>query len=273
VRARLVWLLAFALALESAWLLYPVLRRAVLHLETSPAVRGREVAGRMGCFACHGPDGVGGVPNPGSRWGEVPAFRGKVRMMFAQNEKEVEEYILNGAPRRRQAEDTYRVEIQQQALQMPAFRGWLSERELEDLLAYLRAVSGMLLPPSGPEARGAELAARYGCSHCHGEMGTGGQPNPGSLKGYIPAFGGRDFGELVKSEEELLGWIRDGEIPRLRENPVARRFLDRQKIRMPAYGRFLSAGEIADLAAYVRWLAETARLSNSDVSTIPGEAR
>ncbi len=252
---RLMALLVLALAVENAWLLYPVLRRAILRPEAAAAARGREVAQRLGCFACHGPEGIGGVPNPGSRWGEVPGFRGKVRMMFARDDEEVREYILDGASARRRGEETYRAETGQQALRMPAFRGELSERELEDLLAYLRALSGMLLPPGGAEARGAELAARYGCFHCHGEMGIGGQPNPGSLKGYIPGFVGRDFGELVRSEDELSAWIRDGGIARLRENPVARRFLDRQRIQMPAYGRFLSAPEIADLAAYVRWLA------------------
>jgi mono/diheme cytochrome c family protein len=142
-----------------------------------------------------------------------------------------------------------------QAIRMPAFRGWVSDAELDALVAYVRAASELLVPGDPIAARGAEIARTHDCFACHGEMGGGGLPNPGSFKGYIPGFIGADFNDLVRNDEELLGWIRDGTIPRLTEHPVAARFLERQRIQMPAYKSFLGEEEIRAVASYVRWLA------------------
>ena len=74
-RARIHSLIARALItlalLESAWLVYPIVRRHVLAIEDTPAARGRRVAAALGCFGCHGPEGNGGVRNPGSEEAEV----------------------------------------------------------------------------------------------------------------------------------------------------------------------------------------------------------
>ena len=37
----------------------------------TPVQRGRAIAERMGCFACHGPGGVQGIPNDGAKEGEA----------------------------------------------------------------------------------------------------------------------------------------------------------------------------------------------------------
>ena len=87
-------------------------------------------------------------------------------------------------------------------------------------------------------------------------MGIGGMPNPGSLKGYIPGFGGEDFDELVRNDDELRGWIAEGGIPRLRNDPLASYFIERQRIQMPAFKDRLKPDEIDALVAYVRWLAD-----------------
>jgi mono/diheme cytochrome c family protein len=96
---------------------------------------------------------------------------------------------------------------------------------------------------------------KNGCFACHGEMGSGGLPNPGSFKGYIPGFIGADFVDLVKNDDELSEWIRRGAIPRLEKHPIASRFFKRQRIRMPAYGEHLSDWEIGAVMKCVRWLA------------------
>src|SRR5262249_10723289 len=87
----------------------------------------------------------------------------------------------------------------------------------------------------------------------HGPLGAGGVANPGSLKGYIPAFWGADFDDLVRDDVELKAWIAKGEIPRLADHPVASRFLRRQAIKMPPYGRFVPEPDIDALVAWVRW--------------------
>jgi hypothetical protein len=85
-----------------------------------------------------------------------------------------------------------------------------------------------------------------------GRRGAG--RNPGSLKGYIPPWDGRDFAELVADEAELREWILGGRPRRLRANPLARFLLDRQMIRMPAFRGQIKEEELRALEAYIGWL-------------------
>ena len=257
-RARIHSLIARALItlalLESAWLAYPIVRRHVLAVEDTPAARGRRVAAALGCFGCHGPEGNGGVRNPGSEEGTVPAFTGQTQMMFVKGAGDLREYVLDGAPRRKREDPDYRARMEAAAHRMPAFRSYVDGGDLEDLVAYLRAASGQVVPDEPRAARGAELAADLGCFGCHGPLGAGGFPNPGSLKGYVPGFWGKDFDDLVRGDDELREWIAEGGSRRLREHPVGSFFIQRQAIKMAAYGRFLAEDDVGALAAYVRWV-------------------
>jgi mono/diheme cytochrome c family protein len=256
---------------ESAWLVYPYLRARVLSLEDTPAARGRRLAVQLGCFACHGPGGIGGTANPGSEEGEVPAFTEQTQMMYVKGAEELREYVLDGAPRRKREDADYRAKMEAAALHMPSYRGLVSDAELDDLVAYLRADSGQVRPDEKVARRGAELAVELDCFSCHGPLGAGGQPNPRSLKGYIPGFWDDDFDELVRDDEELRRWIADGEIPRIAEHPIGGWFFRRQAIKMPAYERFVPEADREALAAYVRWIrAGTWRpLSRSEPSSRP----
>src|SRR5215470_17667388 len=147
-RGGFVWALALVAALETGWLLYPLVRRFVLAIETTPATRGHRLAAELGCFACHGPEGGGGTKNPGSQEGEVPAFTEQTQMMYVKTTDDLREYILDGAPKRRREDEDYRTRIAAAALHMPAYRNLVSARQVEDLVAYLRATSGQLLPGS-----------------------------------------------------------------------------------------------------------------------------
>jgi mono/diheme cytochrome c family protein len=257
-RGRFVWALVVVAALETGWLLYPVVRRFVLAIEETPAARGHRLAGELGCFACHGPDGDGGTKNPGSQEGEVPAFTEQTQMMYVKTTDDLREYILDGAPQRRREDSDYRARMDGAALHMPAYRGLVSARQLDDLVAYLRATSGQVMPEGAAAtaavSRGADLAMTYHCARCHGALGAGGVANPGSFKGYIPGFWGADYDDLVRSDEELRQWITDGKIPRISEHPIGGWFFRRQAVKMPAYGRFLSPEDIAALEAYVKWI-------------------
>ncbi len=250
-----VYGLVALLAIENAWLAYPVLRDLVVQPQESAEARGRRLAHELGCFNCHGPGGSGGVPNLGSKWDTVPSFHEGTPMMFVGDDQALREYILDGAPAAKRERPAYQKEMAAQAIHMPAFRGWLSDGDVEALVAYVRARSDLLVPLDEAVVRGGEIAHRAGCFACHGEMGGGGLPNPGSLKGYIPGFGGADFSELVRGEDELREWIAEGTIKRLRDDRLGSYFLERQRIQMPSYKRFLSAEEIDAVAAYVRWLA------------------
>jgi len=246
-------LVVLALA-ETGWLLYPAVRARLLGIEDTPAVRGQRLAATLGCFACHGPGGGGGTPNPGSEEKEVPAFTERTQMMYVKSPDDLRESILDGAPKRRREDPEYRAKMEAAALRMPAYRSFVDARGVEDLVTYLRAASDQVLPDEADAARGAELATELGCLACHGPLGAGGVANPGSLKGYVPGFWGADFAELVRDEDELHAWIAEGKIERISKHPVGSRFFERQAIKMPAYGRFVAEADLGALMAWVRWI-------------------
>ena len=252
------WRRVFAciLLIETAYLTLPVLRNFTLRIEESQPARGRRVAASLGCFTCHGPEGRGNVPNRGSQLETVPGFTEQTLMMFVKNAAELREYILDGAPRRRRDDPTYQEKMAAQAIRMPAFRGWISDADLDALVAYLRLVSGFMRPKSELAARGEELAHSLGCFACHGELGMGGRANPGALKGYVPGFLGADFHDLVRNDDELMAWLRDGALPRIADHSLGHYFFNRQRIRMPAYKGHVAEADLQALAAYVHWLAD-----------------
>lgn len=251
------WLTAVLGALvvaQGAWIAWPAVRARALAPEQTPAERGHRLALELGCFACHGPGGIGGTANPGSQEGEVPAFVEQTQMMYVKTTDDLREYVLDGAPKRRRDDPDYVQRMEAAGLRMPAYRPFVTTAQVDDLVAYLRATSGQILPDDQRAARGAELAVELDCAACHGPMGAGGVPNPGSFKGYVPGFWGEDYDELVQSDEELRQWIADGEIPRIAEHPIGGVFFRRQATKMPAYGRFVPAEDVAALAAWVRWI-------------------
>jgi len=245
----------FVLALLiGAVVAYPHARRLVLQLEETDAVRGLRLAADAGCFSCHGPGGGGGVKNPGSPDGEVPGFTEGTPMMWVNSDDEVREYIFDGLPARKAKDAAYQEKTKGQLLFMPAYRGFLSDNDVDALVAYIKAASGLIVPKEDPELAGYDLAFELGCFDCHGPMGAGGVGNPGSLKGYIPGWQGADFHDLVRSDDELREWIAEGKIQRLEQSSVASYFTGRQRIQMPPYKDRLDDKQMQALMAYIRWI-------------------
>ena len=253
-RGLVVTLLVLLAVGEAAWIAYPRARQLIFPSEETATARGFGVAVSYGCFECHGPGGGGGVKNPGSKEGEVPAFTEQTQMMNVKTTDELREYILDGAPKRRRDDPDYVAQTKKAGLHMPAYRGFIRDAQLDDLVAYLRATSGQILPDEKLAEKGADLAAQLDCFSCHGAMGAGGMPNPGSFKGYIPGFWGTDYDELVRSDDELREWIAEGHLDRIDKHPVGGIYSERQRIKMASYGNYLSADDVAALAAYVKWL-------------------
>jgi mono/diheme cytochrome c family protein len=216
--------------------------------------RGRQVAAGAGCFSCHGPGGIRGVKNPGSRWGDVPAWDGGSWMMYVSAPAEIEEYIRYGLPRRKQQDSGARAQAEKALIRMPAYEGRLSERAIRDLTLFVQAVSGLGRPPDGPAAQGYDLVMEYGCFACHGVEGTGGIRNPGSFKGYVPGWRGPDWRELVESDDEIREWITEGGIRRWSGNRLAMRYTASQAIQMPAYREALAPAQVEAIVAYIKWL-------------------
>ncbi|MBI2190381.1 MAG: c-type cytochrome [Planctomycetes bacterium] len=223
---------------------------------TAP-MRGQALALKLGCFGCHGPEGIRGISDPASKSGRVPAWDGGIAARYVESEQDIREWILDGAPRRLAADSQGPAGDRlspRPLVPMPAYRGLLSSQDLDDLVAYFLAVSGWDPKMPDPPYEGKKVADRMGCFGCHGPSGRTGVPNPGSFKGYIPPWDGDDFGELVRDETELREWILDGKTKRLDSHPVARTFLERQKIQMPAYRGYLSKEELDKIVLYIQWL-------------------
>lgn len=242
---------AFTLILFSAVAL--VAMAAITRPQLPAAERGRRLAERTGCFGCHGPSGLRGAANPGRSDRTVPGFEGDV-MMFAKNDADVREWITDGVPRARAESQTWRAARDKGALRMPAFGKRFHPEQLDDLVAFVNASAGTVEPEDSLAIAGLKRAEELGCTGCHGAGGRFAQPNPGSLKGYIPSWDGRDFPELVQGRSEFGAWVEKGISPRFAANPAARFFLNRAAVHMPAYERHLQPGDVDALWAYVQWL-------------------
>ncbi|HEU4723661.1 MAG TPA: c-type cytochrome [Candidatus Eisenbacteria bacterium] len=219
----------------------------------TPVERGRRLAEANGCFACHGPEGSRGIPNPGRADLTVPGFTSTL-MMYAENEEQVREWIRDGGTKTRKASKTWRAEREQGTLRMPAFGKRLTEREIDDLVAFVLAAAGQSAPADSLPAAGLERAAALGCFGCHGMGGRYARPNPGSFKGFVPPWDGPDFPELVADRGEFQEWVEEGVSRRFKANRAARFFLRRPPLHMPAYKKQLQPGDLNALWAYVTWL-------------------
>jgi mono/diheme cytochrome c family protein len=229
-----------------------------------PAERGRRIAERTGCFGCHGPGGLRGANNPGRTDQTVPNFADDV-MMYAKTPGEIHEWIHNGVTRKKAASVTWRADRDRGALRMPAFKGRMSERDMDDLVAYVMASSGMPEPDDSLVVRGIRRAKDLGCIGCHGPGGRLARPNPGSWKGVIPSWDGGDFPEVVRDSTEFRQWVEHGISERFRTNPLASFFLRRAPVKMPAFDKHLQPDDVPALWAYIRWL----RSSDSRVPAEP----
>lgn len=214
--------------------------------------RGRRLAEANGCFGCHGPEGTRGTANAGRDDGTVPSY-GSL-MMYASNPEEVRQWIATGTTLKRMKSETWREERERGALKMPAYGGRLSKSEIDDLVAFVRAAASDPAPEDSLALAGRDRAGELGCVGCHGEGGRFARRNPGSLKGYVPPWDGDDFAELVRDQAEFREWVERGVSRRFESNRLARFFLDRAPLRMPAYQGKVEPGDVDALWAYVTWL-------------------
>lgn len=221
-------------------------------MNVGPVERGFRAAQAHGCFTCHGPGGLRGYEDDGRGVGAVPPFSPDEVKAHAKTDDEIREWILDGMPRRLKDEPPEPGDAP--VLSMPAFRDVLAPHEVDAIVAYVKAVSDFGPAPEGQALLGRDAAQTLGCFACHGPQGRGNASNPGSLKGYIPSWDGADYPDLVESEAEMREWVKDGSPKRLREHRVARVFLERQAVKMPAYGAHVKDEELAAIAAYIQWV-------------------
>jgi mono/diheme cytochrome c family protein len=114
--------------------------RAVSDFDAVPAAvaEGRDAAARAGCFACHGPQGRGDPPNPGSLKGYIPSWSGTDFPELARDDAEIREWVRDGAPRRLRSHPVASFFLRRQAIRMPAYGDRVSDAELDAIVGYIR---------------------------------------------------------------------------------------------------------------------------------------
>lgn len=202
-----------------AGVIAPALAWAIYRLspESAPVARGAEFANTRGCYECHG--------NPLGPLAEI---------------SDTACANTNRIPRHPE----YQVQC-------------------ADVLAYFEA--NRLLrqfDENAPVDRrnllaaGEQLARKYYCFQCHGQLGQGGFKNAGSLKGYVPGYFGVDFRVLTNNGDpaSVRNWIAYGRDPAILDGIVtgriAKYFFNREAINMPAY-KSLEPWELETLVNYV----------------------
>ena len=134
---------------------------------------------------------------------------------------------------------------------MPVWGAVVSERQVSDLAAYIRAglppVQGAE-PIAVPEQQGlvvagAALYQRYGCVNCHGPNGLGGVPNPSSPDKTIPPLSGVTFRDEFNTDARIIEVIRSGSV--IGRAPI---------VSMPHWGGIIPDQDLAALVAYLETL-------------------
>jgi mono/diheme cytochrome c family protein len=183
--------------------------------------------------------------------------------------EELRQWIADGVSEEKAQSESFLNSREAAALQMPGFEDQLSPAEIDDLGAYLALMQYRVSVSDDPSSsRGEQLARKYACFSCHGELGQGGVANPGSLKGYIPGFFGTDFRALTRNgnRQDLHEWIENGVSDFFMNQGFAgfypgQFFNDRQAIKMPAYKDLLTEAEISLLVDYLLELLEAGPLT------------
>jgi mono/diheme cytochrome c family protein len=103
---------------------------------------GRDTAARLGCFACHGPQGRFDTPNPGSLKGYVPSWSGADFPDLARDDDEIREWIRDGSPKRLRDNPLAALFLSRQAIRMPAYGDRVSEDDVRRITAYIRWLRG-----------------------------------------------------------------------------------------------------------------------------------
>ena len=113
------------------------------------AVAGRDAAARLGCFGCHGPQGRGDTPNPGSLKGHIPSWSGPDFLELARDEGEIREWIREGGPRRLRENPVAAFFLRRQAIRMPAYGERVGEVEIRQIGDYIRWLRRARPSPEG----------------------------------------------------------------------------------------------------------------------------
>jgi mono/diheme cytochrome c family protein len=95
------------------------------------AVQGAGLYVAYGCINCHGPNGLGGVPNPQSPDKTIPPLSGAAFFREFDTDKKIEDVIQSGS-----------VIGRPPIASMPHWGGILSDQQLKALVVYIKTLKG-----------------------------------------------------------------------------------------------------------------------------------
>jgi cytochrome c oxidase cbb3-type subunit 3 len=176
------------------------------------AVEGGRAAFKVHCVQCHGAGAAGGAGYPNLNDDD---------WLWGGDLQSIETTLIHGI-RNPEHDET-------RSSQMPAFGEILNKRQITQVIAHVRSLSGL----GKPNAAGAQIFAEN-CAACHGDNGKGnrelGAPN---LTDNIWLYGSDD-----KALRQTITYARNGVMPRWNErlSPVTIRML-------AAYVHSLGGGE------------------------------
>jgi mono/diheme cytochrome c family protein len=184
---------------------------------------------QFACDQCHGELGRGGV-SPA-----VPALTSVARQLTPA---ELRSIIDHGLGESANPTQPY----------MPVWGAVISETQVNDLIAYLRAelprvptAEPVPIPQrQGAAVEGAALYTRFGCGNCHGPNALGGVPNPQAPDKTIPPLSGADFRKEFNTEAKIIAVIRSGSV--LGRAPI---------VSMPHWGGIIPEAQLRALVAYL----------------------
>lgn len=252
--------------------------------ESTPVSRGEKLAQRAGCFACHGR----GDGEPRFNLRQVNGkWALKNNPTFWDNSIDktsvLVDWVTNGVPA---AQATRHKSL---FIQMPAYKDRLKPQEIQDIAAWILSDGLKYTQGVGEKAKpvtakpgltgdallvaGDRLSRKFGCYQCHGELGQGGVSNPDSFKGYIPSFAGEDLRKLTANgdRDEILHWIDTGHGRAIESGltgQLAKKYVEGQATKMPAYKDQLSDAEKALLADYVLLLNKKGPLPAPEIERL-----
>ncbi len=98
---------------------------------------GRVVAEANSCFACHGTEGKGGIQNPGSKTGYIPAWNSEEFTRHMNSKAKLKEMITAGVTEQMTKDPGRMADRDKARLKMPAWKGFIKGKELHALVNYI----------------------------------------------------------------------------------------------------------------------------------------
>jgi cbb3-type cytochrome c oxidase subunit III len=187
---------------------------------------------QFACAQCHGLNGQGGV-SP-----DVPSLTTAGKALTVA---QLTHIINHGLGESANPTKPY----------MPVWGAVISERQVSELVAYIRAGLPSVpdaTPPAVPQNQGQAVAGgtlyiRDGCINCHGPNGLGGVPNPQSPDKTIPSLSGLDFRTEFNTDKKIEDVIRSGSV--IGQAPI---------VSMPHWGGIIPERDLRALVAYLKTL-------------------